>query len=269
MKDIGLVLVQSARRVAHDPLISGLGHGLEEILVKSDRRLVTRVVPDAKAEAKVYRSWKSSGAVDAIVLLGVAAKDPRPALLDSLELPFSAVVDEAVAGAFSAVVVAGAATMRTILDHLVGRGYDDIVYVSGEDAAGTRTTTFVDVTTERGLRGRVVSSPLTREGATAATTAILALEPRPTAIIFDDDVTAVTGLQVLQGRGVSVPDDVAVVAWNDSVLCQASTPPLTAVGNETHAIGQLVGRALIELEATGERTHLRSPAPFIVERSST
>jgi DNA-binding LacI/PurR family transcriptional regulator len=269
MKDIGLVLVQSARRVAHDPLISGLGHGLEEILVKSDMRLVTRVVSDAKSEARVYRSWKTSGAVDGVVLLRLEEKDARPSLLDSLGVPFAAVVDEGRIGDFSGVIIDGAATMRTVLDHLVSRGHSDIVYVSAEDPAATRSTAFVDETEKREIRGTVVVSPLTREGGARATTQILALAPRPTAVIYDDDVTAVSGLDLLIARGVAVPAEMAVVAWNDSVLCQAATPPLTAVSNETHTIGQLVGRCLIDMETTGERTLVHSPASFIVERSST
>ncbi|AMM21538.1 hypothetical protein AX769_17055 [Frondihabitans sp. PAMC 28766] len=269
MKDIGLVLVQSARRAAHDPLISSLGHGLEETLVKSDMRLVTRVVTDAKAEAQVYRSWAASTAVDAIVLLRLQGKDSRVGLLDGLGLPFAAIADEEQVGDFSAVVVDNAATMRTVLDHLVSRGHDDVAYVSAASGVSARSCAFTAEAERRGVRGRTLEAPLTREGGAHAAAQLLTLEPRPTAVVFDDDVTARAGLDLLVSRGIDVPGEMAVVAWNDSVLCQAATPPLTAVSNESHAVGQLAARCLIEMNETGEITQVRSPAAFIVERSSS
>ena len=63
-----------------------------------------------------------------------------------------------------------------------------------------------------------------------------ALRPEPpTAIAYDSDVLAVTGLGVVQEMGFSVPGDVSIVAWDDSLLCQVVEPPLTAVsGTSRH-----------------------------------
>jgi DNA-binding LacI/PurR family transcriptional regulator len=269
MKNIGLVLVQSARRVAHEPLLSGLAHGLEEVLVKSDMRLVTRVVRDAKAEKAVYRHWGSSASVDAVVLVGMRPDDPRRGVLDELRVPFAAVVDEGQVGDFSAVVVDNAGTMRSVVEHLVSRGHEDIVYLSAEEPSSTRQTSFLAETSGRGIAGRVLRAELTPEGAARTTVELLGFEPRPTAVIYDDDVTAIAGLEVLTGRGLAVPDDIAVLAWNDSVLCQSATPPVTAVSNEANAIGRLVARCVIEMGVAETPTRLRSSPPFIVERAST
>lgn len=269
MTDIGLVLVQSAPRVAHDPLISGIGHGLEEILIRSDRRVVTRVVRDSAAEADVYRAWSEHGAVDGVVLVRLRSDDLRPALLADLGLPFSAIVDEDPIGGFPAVVLDTRSTMRAAIEHLVSRGHVDIAFAFGLEGSATRSIQFLEETRGQGLRGRLVPGDPTPEGGARSVSDTLALDPVPTAIVFDDDVTAVAGLEELRARGVAVPDSMAVVSLTDSVLCQSSAPPITAPSSEAHAVGLLAGRSLIEFLDTGDVLQLRAPSTFIVERATT
>src|ERR1039458_7375768 len=54
----------------------------------------------------------------------------------------------------------------------------------------------------------------------------------PTAIIYDNDVMAVSGLGAAQRMGVQVPADLSIVAWDDSPLCQLVHPPLTALSRD-------------------------------------
>ena len=105
MKDIGLVLVQNTPHPAHDPLISGVEHGLEEILVKSGMRLTTRVVPDGESELDVYRYWHATDAVDAVVLMRLTRDDKNVSFLHEVKIPFVAIVDETQVGQFSAVAI--------------------------------------------------------------------------------------------------------------------------------------------------------------------
>ena len=59
----------------------------------------------------------------------------------------------------------------------------------------------------------------------------------PTAIVFDSDLLAVTGLGVAQQMGFAVPDDLSIVGWDDSLISQVVHPPLTAITRDIEAFG--------------------------------
>ena len=65
----------------------------------------------------------------------------------------------------------------------------------------------------------------------------------PTAIVFDSDLLAVTGLGVAQQMGFAVPDDVSIVGWDDSLISQVVHPPLTAITRDITAYGVLAAKA--------------------------
>jgi LacI family transcriptional regulator, repressor for deo operon, udp, cdd, tsx, nupC, and nupG len=272
MRNVGLVLVQSAPRVAYEPLISGIGHGLEEMFVKSGMCLVTRVVRDRSAELDVYRYWHASGAVDAVILVRLRQDDERITFLKQLKIPFAAIADTLEVGDFSAVTIDSASMMREAVAYLTSRGHADIAYVKApEDTvlSDVRTRMFLQEARSSGFRGRVVSTELTEDGSHEVTTRLMSEgDNRPTAVIYDDDVTAVAGLETIQSLGLAVPEGVAVMAWNDSVRCQSATPPVTAMSDQAHRIGILAATCLIQAVESDARTIVGAPDSFIVQRVS-
>ncbi len=82
------------------------------------------------------------------------------------------------------------------------------------------------------------------EGARAAA-ALLALEPRPTALLAMSDQLAFGALAHLREAGVAVPDEVAVVGFDDLPSAARTTPPLTTVRQPTVEKGRRAGRLLI------------------------
>ncbi len=102
------------------------------------------------------------------------------------------------------------------------------------------------------------------------TLALLALTPRPTAIIVATDVIAATVLRVLQRADVRVPQDITVVGIDNQPFCTYLNPALTTIQLPIieagkRAIEMLLGRI------SGERMtteHLLLPCPLIVRESS-
>jgi DNA-binding LacI/PurR family transcriptional regulator len=88
-------------------------------------------------------------------------------------------------------------------------------------------------------------------------------------VVYDSDVLAVTGLGVAQQMGFAVPDEVSIVAWDDSLLCQVVHPPLTAVSRDISAHGAEAARRLlaaIEVRSAGD---VETPAGALTPRAST
>ena len=87
-------------------------------------------------------------------------------------------------------------------------------------------------------RGATSSRPTTRRRAARARRASSSRLPDPpTAIVFDSDLLAVTGLGVAQQMGFSVPDELSIVGWDDSLISQVVHPPLTAITRDITAFG--------------------------------
>ena len=92
----------------------------------------------------------------------------------------------------------------------------------------------------------VVSDYSGEEGA-RITRRLLSSRRRPTAIIYDNDVMAIAGLGVVQEMGLSVPGDLSIVAWDDSVLCRLVHPPMTALQRDIPAYGARAAELLLAL----------------------
>jgi DNA-binding LacI/PurR family transcriptional regulator len=76
---------------------------------------------------------------------------------------------------------------------------------------------------------------------------LLAAKRRPTAIIYDNDIMAVAGLGVAQEMGIVVPNELSVVSFDDSILCEVVRPSLTACARDVEAYGARAACALLDL----------------------
>jgi LacI family transcriptional regulator, galactose operon repressor len=145
--------------------------------------------------------------------------------------------------------------IAAIIDHLVDRGYRDIAYVGG----GVKpSNTIRRETAVRRLRQRGIRAPMRRFQAGAngfrspgPISAAIARNP-PEAIVCYDDKLALAVLDGLRGRGVSVPEQIAVTGFDDVPFAAISNPRLTTVAAPTHELGRTAARALIAAIHSGE-----------------
>ena len=80
---------------------------------------------------------------------------------------------------------------------------------------------------------------------------------------------AVAGCGAAQQLGVSVPDDVSVVAWDDSLLCQVVHPPITTLTRDIAEFGALGSRQLLAVIDGAQVGDLEAPRAVLTPRAST
>jgi DNA-binding LacI/PurR family transcriptional regulator len=68
--------------------------------------------------------------------------------------------------------------------------------------------------------------------------------------------------------GLSVPHDLSIVAFDDSVLARMMHPALTALSRDTFALGELVARTMLRA-VDGAAESVQAPMPELVVREST
>jgi LacI family transcriptional regulator len=165
---------------------------------------------------------------------------------------------------------------RAMTRHLVELGHRDIAFVSGParnvDAA-ERLHGFRVAMAEAGLAARTefeLPGEFTEASGYAAAHRALALAPRPSALFCANDSMAIGALSGLRDAGLRVPDEIAVVGFDDIPIARYMSPPLTTVHV---AIGELGARAMrVLLDGVARKSqHVRRqetlPTTLVVRRS--
>ena len=128
------------------------------------------------------------------------------------------------------------------------------------------------------LRGRglgvderlIVPGDFTEWSGHAAAQRLAALEPLPDAVFATNDSMAVGALSALRDAGVSVPEDIAVVGFDDIPIAQYVSPALTTVRVSIASLGSRAAARLFQCLAAGERpahTHEVLPTELVIRRS--
>ncbi|WP_435736592.1 LacI family DNA-binding transcriptional regulator [Cellulosimicrobium sp. PMB13] len=247
---VGLVLAREADTLGVESFYMQFLAGIESELTKRSYGLLLQVVPDTESEMRTYRSWRAARRVDGVVVVDPKEHDPRIELLSAPDaLPAVVVGDPSLAGGLPSVWTDDAAAMRESVRYLAAVGHRRIARVAGVSGFGhtmIRDTAFRAEVEDLGIEGTISRTDYTAVQGAGATRALLTQAERPSAIIYDNDVMAVAGLGVASEVGVRVPEDVSIIAWDDSPLCEATFPRLSALSHDVTRYGAHVARRLFD-----------------------
>jgi LacI family transcriptional regulator len=213
--------------------------------------------------------------VDGLVLVAVDTRGPEFEKVERSSLP-CVTVDLDFAGIRTADVasdnVEGAALA---VQHLAALGHTKIATIAVPTRlkpGRERLVGYREALNRLGLEYRadyvVPGDGYPRSGA-SATKHLLELQPRPTAIFVGADLMAIGALQATAQLGVRVPDDVAIVGFDDIPLATLTQPPLSTVRQDAIGLGVAAARALMNLlgEASATQTKILLPVELVVRET--
>ena len=267
----GLVLARDPHNLGVESFYMEFFAGLEIELSKRGYSLLLQVVPTVDDQLATLTKWRRTRRVDGVILTDLIDDDPR--VTTAAEMPTVVVGDPSVAAGLTSVWTDDAASMRQAVRHLAELGHRRIGRVAGTVA---RSRTPASATTRSrtrwrpsGLEPSMFRTDYTPESGARATREALAASERPTALIYDNDVMAVAGLTVAMEQGLSVPADLSIVAWDDSVLCEHTFPKLTALSHDVVAFGSHVARRLFDVVEGADAATFLDSTPELQVRGST
>lgn len=161
-------------------------------------------------------------------------------------------------------------------EHLIAAGRRRIAHITGPgdfEAVRHRAEGLRQAVERNGLRWRaadVMSGLWSEEWGRAATERLLARRPRCDAIFCGSDQIARGAVDALRERGVHVPDDIAVVGFDNwQIVAEATRPPLTTIDMNLHELGRQAGlRLLAMMDGKDHRGGIvRLPCRLIVRES--
>jgi DNA-binding LacI/PurR family transcriptional regulator len=225
------------------------------------------LVPGSMGSPEERSTAAGEAAVDGFVVYSMADDDPLVEAALKRQLPTVA-VDQPRREGVPFVGIDDEAAAQAAAEHLVGLGHERYGVISFALAPDGRAG-IADVARQGSATYRVTRSRLegyaaalsgaglscddvpvyecpsstTALGRTAAY-ALLASDPRPTAILATSDQLALGAIEAAKQRGLSVPDDVSVVGFDDVPPAVTATPALTTVYQDHAEKGLLAGRLL-------------------------
>jgi DNA-binding LacI/PurR family transcriptional regulator len=268
----GLVLARPARTIALEPFFMEFIAGVELELASHSIALTIQLVRNVEEEIEVYRRWWGEHRVDGVAMVDLRADDPRVGALNALGLPAVIVGGPLENHEIPAVWHDEGQVVVEAVEYLAALGHTRVAHVTGVGEfvhTARRAEAFRRTTGRLGVEGEVVESDYSAESGARLTRRLLSSQRRPTALLFDSDLLAVTGLGVAQQMGFGVPDDVSIIGWDDSLISQVVHPPLTAVTRDIEAYGVAVARhllATIDRDAVGD---VKTEAGALTTRGST
>lgn len=266
---VGIVLYRDPEQIGAEPFYMSILAGIETVLGAHDMSLLLRMVDpktvtNQKArDLSVYERWAGEGRVDGVILFDHVREDPRPPLLDRFKMPYVRLgggIEIPPSRGNSNVTVSQGADAATVVHALHDRGHRHIAYISGPVDLLHEESKTAHITAHAaslGLSVTLSSSDYSADDGGLATFALMAgLTPGspefPTAIIYGNDLMAVGGLQSLKRLQLSVPGQVSVISWDDSILCRLSSPGVAALGRSVADLGRTSALLLLETIAGHE-----------------
>ncbi|WP_148629983.1 LacI family DNA-binding transcriptional regulator [Bacillus sp. E214] len=150
---------------------------------------------------------------------------------------------------YDSVIIDFQKATKLALDHLLTRGYNHIGYIGGLEKEhqvdrsykieDERLTTFEFILKEKGLLKKkdIYIGEYTMESGYALMKEALT-NKLPQAFFVASDSMAIGALKALKESNISVPEEVAIVSFNDIHIAKFSSPPLTTVKVFTEEMGE-------------------------------
>jgi LacI family transcriptional regulator len=229
---------------------------------------------DAAQELKVVQALHQRR-VDGVIL--ARSSDPAcraVAYLHENRIPF-VLVDRLLSNRFDQVGVQNKSSMQRLVAHLLSHGHKRIGYVAGHRDFSTTRERIDGYRAALKTVGLAVNETLVRrpegrtDAAAAATGELLDMSDPPTAIAAGNNMALIGAMHALRERGLRVPDDIALVGFDDFEWADYFEPRLTVIAQPCQAIGREAASLLIEriAKVDGKRKTIRLKTELVIRTS--
>lgn len=160
------------------------------------------------------------------------------------------------------------------VEHLLDMGHSRIACIQGVTSSlpnKRRVTGYLDALERAGLQDEalVVGNDFSVQNGYLETRLLLGRPNRPTAIFALSNTIMLGAMKAIREMGMSVPEDISVVAFDNNIYMDYMTPPVTRVSQPTEEMAKLATRMLFECMASGERSRSQIELlPTLVRRDS-
>ncbi|MEV5957741.1 LacI family DNA-binding transcriptional regulator [Streptomyces sp. NPDC051987] len=272
---VALVLTEPDWRQFAEPFFSEIVRSLGDALADTGIQLLLTLVR-SKVERQRFLEYARGGRVDGVLLMSVHADDRLPDMLAEARLPTVLLGRRSGDEYVSYVDADNVGGARDAVSHLLRQGRTAIATITGPldmYVAQCRLRGYQDALALAGLktsRSWVAESDFSEESGRRAMAELLERHPEIDAVLAASDTTATGALHALRAAGRRVPQDVAVIGFDDFPLAQRTEPRLTTVRQPLEEMGRAMIRVLLEEmeEQSAAWRHVILRTELVVRESS-
>jgi LacI family transcriptional regulator len=210
------------------------------------------------------------------ILLPPLSENPQLlAALQSIGCPQASIASVQMEGATHQVVSSDRDACAELAAHLVGLGHRRIGLITGPEGHRSpieRRLGFLGELERHGLRmpgDFIVAGRYTFESGLESGEWLLSRRDRPTAIFASNDEMAAGVYQAAYRRGLTIPDQLSVVGFDDSPIASRLWPPLTTIRLPIRLMARLAASKLIRDADDGSGEVAVFVIPHLIERASS
>ncbi|HEY4553693.1 MAG TPA: LacI family DNA-binding transcriptional regulator [Bacillaceae bacterium] len=249
---LGLVMPGSADIIFQNPFFSNVLRGLSE---SAHEKHYALQMTTGKTDDEIYEGviqMVNGGRVDGIILLNSRVDDKLMEYLRLRDFPF-VVIGKPYKHAEEITHVDNDnfRAAKEATEYLVELGHERVAFIGGNmDLVVTveRLLGYEKALRESGIElvnEYVIHQEFLREGGRDAVSELMKLEKPPTALMVADDLMALGVLNTLDDMGISVPEDISIVSFNNVLFSEMAKPPLTSVDINIFTLGYEAAKNLI------------------------
>ncbi|WP_423923815.1 LacI family DNA-binding transcriptional regulator [Frigoribacterium sp. 2-23] len=246
---IALIIHEPHSLVLDDPNIGNILIGTNAVLSGADYQLVTLMI-DSQRDSDRVVEYLRGGFVDGAIVLSARTGDPISAAIAELRLPASMVGHPSDAPDIPYIGIDNKAAAEAIVTRLRETGRTRIgMLASGldRDSGLDRLAGFTAALGDAFDPDLVVRHPFYSYAAGAeGMEQLLAREPSIDGLFAASDAVAAGAMDVLQRRGVRVPDDIGVIGFDDSSWALRCTPALSTVHQPAESLGREAAQQVLD-----------------------
>lgn len=252
-----------------NPLIATITSGAESVLRQAGySMLLMNSENDPELDAAHIRFFQARRVDGMILSLASERQQETLDVLAQVDVPVI-MVDRDVDAQLDASIVRNdhKAGMRAAVDHLLDLGHRRIALITGgldlwpvrERIAGVTEAVIA-----RGVPDETISlvGSLSAEHGERSTEQVLAMGPRPTAIIAGGNQVLAGCIRSLHRHGIRIPDDISLVTCDEVDLSELHSPPIASIARDTLRLGNTAAELLLERIAGGEPRTVLLPTTF-------
>jgi len=275
---IGVILDTSGHVDLHHPVFGDVLDGLKEVIAESgyDMLFFTGGTPSGSIRTYDYLERCRRHHVDGMILMGVGRSFPEIQKLVRSEVPCVGVELDLTGPKTGYVMSDSVEGARMAIRHLYEQGRRKIATITGMTytrPGRDRLTGYRDQIEELGLSQHseyVQGGDFYEPSGFTAMERLIALDDPPDAVFCASDMMAVGAIGAAKAAGVKIPEDIAVVGFDDAPFAALFSPAITTIRQDKIGLGRSAGDQLMALiddpKATPPKIML--PVVLVVRESS-
>jgi LacI family transcriptional regulator len=235
----------------NNPFFTAVVRGVEDVAQIAGYSVVLANADEDVAKELRYLEVAAAEQMAGVLLTPASSQLTRIDVLLERNIPV-VTIDRRLAGSpVDSVTVNNRQAAREAAEHLISQGCERVGFVAGPVTITTGASRLAGYRAALRAAGRaydpalVAHADFRTEGGYAATRQLIHGRQPPDGLLISNNLMTVGGMQAIAEAGLSVPDDIAVVGFDDANWATALRPPLTVVTQPTYDIGRIAAEFLL------------------------